>query len=123
MELPKPPKTEKKAYPVIKLWTAIVRKPDWKPLRRSSAHAAKPRKRTPIARSCKPLRATKPLPRATKPLNRPTKPIRCSSPVQRCPIKKPVDFAVVEAKRLARKESARLTGRSPAKANGQLSMA
>jgi len=102
MQFPKPPKTEKKIPSAIKR-TAIVRKADWKPLRRSSGVTAKPRKRTPIARSSKPLRATKPLPRATKPLNRPTKPIRCSSPVQRCPSKKPVDFAAAEAKRLARK--------------------
>jgi hypothetical protein len=34
MEFPKPPKTEKKAHTVIKR-AAIVRKPDWKPLRRS----------------------------------------------------------------------------------------
>jgi len=95
MEFPKPPKTEKKAHTVIKR-TAIVRKPDWKPLRRSSAPAAKQARRTPIARSCKPLRATKPI-RAAKPPKR-------SAPIQRCPIKSPVDFAVVEAKRLARKE-------------------
>jgi len=95
MEFPKPPKTENKAHTVIKR-TAIVRRPDWKPLRRSCAPAAKPARRTPFARSCKPLRATKPL-RAAKPPKR-------SAPIQRCPIKSPVDFAVVEAKRLARKE-------------------
>src|ERR1035441_6993745 len=94
MEFPKPPKTEKKAHTVIKR-TAIVRKPDWKPLRRSSAPAAKPARRTPIGRSRKPLRATRPL--------RAAKPRKCSAPIQRCPIKSPVDFAVVEAKRLDRK--------------------
>jgi hypothetical protein len=115
MQFPKPPKTEKKAPHGIKR-TAIVRKADWKPLRRSSGATAKPLQRTPIARSSKPLRAnkplpratkslraTKPLPRATKPLNRSTKPIKCSTPIKRCPIKKPVDFAAAEAKRLARK--------------------
>jgi hypothetical protein len=102
MQFPKPPKTEKKAPCAIKR-PAIVRKPDWKPLWRSSAAAGKPATRTPIARSCKPLRATKPL-RLTNPLQRSTKPLKCSSsPIQRCPIKKPVDFAAAEAKRLARK--------------------
>jgi hypothetical protein len=38
MEFPKPPKTENKAHTVIKR-TAIVRRPDWKPLRRSCAEA------------------------------------------------------------------------------------
>lgn len=96
MQFPKPPKTEKKAPCAIKR-PAIVRKPDWKPLWRSSAAAGKPATRTPIARSCKPLRLTNPLQRSTKPL-------KCSSsPIQRCPIKKPVDFAAAEAKRLARK--------------------
>jgi len=88
MHFPKPPKTEKKAPSAIKR-TAIVKKADWKPLRRSSAPAAKPARRTPIARSCKPLRATKPPKRTT--------------PIQRCPAKSVPDFAAAEAKRLARK--------------------
>ena len=88
MQYTKPPKTEKKAPSAIKR-TAIVRKADWKPLRRSSAPAAKPARRTPIARSCKPLLATKPPKRTT--------------PIQRCPAKSVPDFAAAEAKRLARK--------------------
>jgi hypothetical protein len=96
MQFPKPPKTEKKAPKAIKR-TAIVKKPDWKPLRRSGATAAKPVRRTPIARSLKPLRASKPLPRASKPL------MRSTSIIQRSPIQKPVDFAAAEARRLARK--------------------
>ena len=88
MQFPKPPKTEKKAPSAIKR-TAIVKKADWKPLRRSSAPATKPARRTPIARSCKPLRAAKPPKRTT--------------PIQRCPIKSVPDFAAAEAKRLARK--------------------
>jgi hypothetical protein len=108
MQFPKPPKTEKKAPTPIRR-TAIIRKADWKPLRRSSGIAAKPARRIPIARSSKPLRATKPLqratplPRASKPLKRSTKPLKCSSPIQCSPIEKPIDFAAAEAKRLARK--------------------
>jgi hypothetical protein len=85
MSFPKPPKTEKKCPRPIKR-TAIVRKLTWKPLRRSSAAAATPARRSSPA---------SPLPTA--------KPPKRKAPIQHCPVKAPIYLAAAEAKRLARK--------------------